>query len=62
MPDKRRFGLVNVICVHSNIVLAGRREIGERAVREGAVWGGSGMGQLTLQGWEFEAMYKELPL
>ncbi len=34
VPNRRRFGHVNVVCVLSNIVLAERREIGE-----GAVWG-----------------------
>jgi hypothetical protein len=36
MPDRRRFGHVNVVCVHINTVLVGRREM-----EEGAVWGGS---------------------
>jgi hypothetical protein len=49
VPDRRRFKHVNVVCVHSHAVLAGRRGMGEGAVLKGAVWGaGSGMRLLTL--------------
>jgi hypothetical protein len=43
VPDRRKFGHVNVVCVYSYIVLVGRRGMGEGAER-----GGSGMRQLTL--------------
>ncbi len=45
MPDRRRFGHVNVVCVYSNAVLAGRRGMAEGAEGGG---GGSGMRQLAL--------------
>jgi hypothetical protein len=32
VPDRRRFKHVNVVCVHSHAVLAGRRGMGEGAV------------------------------
>jgi hypothetical protein len=50
VPDRRRFGHLNVVCVRSNTVLEGRRGMGgEGAMQEGALWGrSSGMRQLTL--------------
>ncbi len=63
--DRRRFRLVSFVCVYSNTVLAGKREMGKGAMQEGAVGGGggSGVGQLTLskdqQGWRFAAMFEE---
>jgi hypothetical protein len=43
VPDRRNFGHVNVVCVYSNMVLVGRRGMGEGAER-----GGLEMRQLTL--------------
>ncbi len=45
MPERRRFGLVNVVYVHSNTVLAGIRRM-----EEGAVWEGAGRGVESEQG------------
>jgi hypothetical protein len=45
VPHRGKLGRVNVVCLHSSTVLAGRSETGE-----GAVWGGGGLeiGQLAL--------------
>jgi hypothetical protein len=35
VPDRRRFGHVNIACLYRNTVLAGRRGMGQRAMGEG---------------------------
>jgi hypothetical protein len=41
VPDRRRIGHVNVICMEIDIVLAGKRSMGKRAIEEGGdlKWG-----------------------
>ncbi len=48
MPDRRRFGHVNVICVHSNTVLVRRREMEEGQCGTGVQCEVYGMRQLVL--------------
>jgi hypothetical protein len=61
VPDRRRIGHVNVVCIKIDTVLAGKRAMGKRTIREGGLKWGSWLAARVWQGWGLAAMYKEPP-